>query len=64
MEEITNNKHIAEQIETECITIESLINFLRTQGDTDSAYNAIIQSIHRLEDLSDFLKKHEKNYDE
>lgn len=57
MPEYADNKEIAEQIETEAITIEALTNFLQTQGDTMIVYNAIMQSVHRLEDIADHLRK-------
>ena len=57
MTEYADNKEITEQIEIEAITIEALTNFLQTQGDTKVAYNAIMQSVHRLEDIADYLRK-------
>lgn len=57
MEGFADNKEISEQIDIEAATIESLARLLKTECGDNVRYNAIIQSVHRLQDISDFLRK-------
>ena len=57
MDEFSDNKEISEQIEIEAATIESLARLLKIECGENVRYNAIIQSVHRLQDISDFLRK-------
>ena len=52
-----SDKEIANSIETEAISIEAFTDFLRNQGDTEVMYDAILQSVHRLEDIADYMRK-------
>ena len=57
MDEFADNKGISEQIDIEAVTIESLARLLKIECGENVRYNAIIQSVHRLQDISDFLRK-------
>ena len=57
MDEFADNKEISEQIDIEAATIESLARLLKIECGENTRYNAIIQSVHRLQDIADFLRK-------
>ena len=57
MDEFADNKEISEQIDIEAVTIESLARLLKIECGENVRYNAIIQSVHRLQDIADFLRK-------
>lgn len=57
MDEFADNKEISEQIDIEAATIESLARLLKIECGENVRYNAIIQSVHRLQDIADFLRK-------
>ena len=57
MDEFADNKEISEQIDIEAATIESLTRLLKIECGDNVRYNAIIQSVHRLQDIADFLRK-------
>ena len=57
MDEFADNKEISEQIDIEAATIESLARLLKIECGENARYNAIIQSVHRLQDIADFLRK-------
>ena len=57
MDEFADNKEISEQIDIEAATIESLARLLKIECGEDTRYNAIIQSVHRLQDIAKFIRK-------
>ena len=57
MDELTDNKEISEQIDIEAATIESLTRLLKIECGDNVRYNAIIQSVHRLQDIAKFIRK-------
>lgn len=58
LEEITDNKSIANQINIEAITISTstLASSLKTEHGVNIQYDAIIQAANRLFDLADYIK--------
>ena len=58
LEEITDNKSIANQINIEAITISTstLASSLKTEHGVYIQYDAIIQAANRLFDLADYIK--------
>lgn len=52
LEEITDNKSIANQINIEAITISTLASSLKTEHGVNIQYDAIIQAANRLFDLA------------
>lgn len=57
MDEFADNKEISEQIDIEAATIESLARLLKIECGDNVRYNAIIQSVHRLQDVAKFIRK-------
>lgn len=57
MEDYADNKEISEQIDIEAATIESLARLLKIECGDNVRYNAIIQSVHRLQDIAKFIRK-------
>ena len=57
MDEFADNKEISEQIDIEAATIESLARLLKIECGENVRYNAIIQSVHRLQDIAKFIRK-------
>ena len=57
MDEFADNKEISEQIDIEAATIESLTRLLKIECGDNVRYNAIIQSVHRLQDIAKFIRK-------
>ena len=57
MEEFADNKEISEQIDLEVATIKSLARLLKIECGENVRCNAIIQSVHRLQDIANFLRK-------
>ena len=57
MDEFADNKEISEQIDIEAVTIESLARLLKIECGDNVRYNAIIQSVHRLQDIAKFIRK-------
>lgn len=56
IEELTDNKSIANQINIEAMTISTLASSLKTEHGVNIQYDAIIQATHRLFDLADYIK--------
>ena len=56
MEEMTDNKSIANQINIEAMTISTLASSLKTEHGVNIQYDAIIQATNRLFDLADYIK--------
>lgn len=56
MEELTDNKSIANQINIEAMTISTLASSLKTKHGVNIQYDAIIQVAHRLFDLANHIK--------
>lgn len=56
MEELTDNKSIANQINIEAMTISTLASSLKTEHGVNIQYDAIIQATHKLFDLADYIK--------
>ena len=57
LEEIIDNKSIANQINIEAMTISTLASSLKTEYGINIQYDAIIQAANRLFDLADHVKK-------
>lgn len=57
LEEITDNKSIANQIDIEAMTILTLASSLKTEYGVNIHYDAIIQAANRLFDLADHIEK-------
>lgn len=58
LEELTDNKSIANQIDIEAMTISTLASSLKTEhGVNNIHYDAIIQAANRLFDLADHIEK-------
>ena len=57
MEDYADNKEISEQIDIEAATIESLARLLKIECGDNVRYNAIIQSVHRLQDIAKIIRK-------
>lgn len=57
MEEMTDNKSIANQINIEAMTISTLASSLKTEHGVNIQYDAIIQAANRLFDLAEHIKK-------
>ena len=57
LEEITDNKSIANQIDIEAMTISTLASSLKTKHGINIQYDAIIQAANRLFDLADHIEK-------
>ena len=57
MDKFADNKEISEQIDIEAATIESLARLLKIECGDNVRYNAIIQSVHRLQDIAKFIRK-------
>ena len=55
LEEITDNKSIANQINIEAITISTLASSLKTEHGVNIHYDAIIQAANRLFDIMYFI---------
>ena len=56
LEELTDNKSIANQINIEAITISTLASLLKTKYGVNIQYDSIIQAANRLFDLDDHIK--------
>ena len=56
LEELTDNKSIANQINVEAITISTLEISLKTEHGVNIQYDAIIQDANRLFDLAGHIK--------
>ena len=57
MEDYADNKEISEQIDIEAATIESLARLLKIECGDNVRYNAIIKSVHRLQDIAKIIRK-------
>ena len=57
LEELTDNKSIANQIDIEAMTISTLASSLKTKYGVNIQYDAIIQASNRLFDLADHIEK-------
>ena len=57
LEELTDNKSIANQINIEAMTISTLASSLKTEHGVNIQYDAIIQAANRLFDLADHIEK-------
>lgn len=62
IEELTDNKSIANQINIEAMTISTLASSLKTEHGVNIQYDAIIQAARRLFDLADYIKSLQNNY--
>ena len=58
-DEYADVKEVAKHIFAEAVTIDALNLYIKTQGDNEGTYDAIIQSVHRLEEISTYLRKME-----
>ena len=57
LEELTDNKSIANQIDIEAMTISTLASSLKTKHGINIQHDAIIQAANRLFDLADHIEK-------
>ena len=56
LEELTDNKSIANQINIEAMIISTLSDSLKTEHGVNIQYDAIIQAANRLFDLAAHIK--------
>ena len=50
-----SGNEIARGINIEAATISALVTQMHTQGDSIAAYNAVIESVHRLIEIADCI---------
>ena len=55
--ELETLNDIVHQIKVEASIIYALARLLKIECGENARYNAIIQSVHRLQDIADFLRK-------